>query len=76
MNRNRGTAFSVWTVPICYKQENWSNELIVEQVFQGTLVSWVDIHQASIEFTKEKIRAKMDIHQEKTEATITPFGLS
>jgi hypothetical protein len=30
-NSNRGTVFSVWSVPGYYKQENWSNELVLGQ---------------------------------------------
>jgi hypothetical protein len=38
-NSNRGTVFSVRSVPTCYKQENWSNELVVAQSPTGKNVS-------------------------------------
>jgi hypothetical protein len=28
---NRGTVFSVRSMPRCYKQDSWSNELVVRQ---------------------------------------------
>jgi hypothetical protein len=30
-NSNRGTKFSPWSLLRCYKQDNWSNELVVRQ---------------------------------------------
>jgi hypothetical protein len=40
------------------------------EVLQGTLVSWMDIHQASTEAIPEEITAKMDAHQERMEASM------
>jgi uncharacterized membrane-anchored protein YjiN (DUF445 family) len=40
------------------------------EVLQGTLVSWMDVHQARTMSTKEEIKAKVDIQQEKMEAAI------
>jgi hypothetical protein len=31
LNNNRGTMFSVQSMPRCYKHHNWSNGLVVEQ---------------------------------------------
>jgi hypothetical protein len=39
MNSNRGKVFSVRSVLRCYKQGNWSNELIVEDLPVGKNVS-------------------------------------
>jgi hypothetical protein len=36
---NRGTVFSVRPVPRCYKQDSWSNELVVGQSPAGKNVS-------------------------------------
>jgi hypothetical protein len=38
-NSNIGRVFSVLSVPSCYKQDNWSNELLVEQSPVGKNVS-------------------------------------
>jgi hypothetical protein len=38
-NNNRGMVFSMPPVPICYKQDNWRNELIVGQSPAGKIVS-------------------------------------
>jgi outer membrane lipoprotein SlyB len=35
LNSNKGTVFSVRPVPICYNQDNWSNELAVGQSSAG-----------------------------------------
>jgi hypothetical protein len=40
------------------------------EVLRGTLVSRLDIYQATIDFTQEKIKVKTDIHEEKMEAAI------
>jgi hypothetical protein len=40
------------------------------EVIQGTLISWMVIHQARTESIQEEMKAKMDIHQEKMEAAI------
>jgi hypothetical protein len=59
LNSNRGTSFSVLSVPRCYKQDNWSNELVVGQSSVGKNVSTeaVDIvvirHQATTEDTAD-----------------------
>jgi hypothetical protein len=39
LNSNRTTVFSVRCVPRCYKQANWSNELVVGQSPVGKNVS-------------------------------------
>jgi hypothetical protein len=39
LNSNRGNVFSVRSVPRCYKQDNWSNELVVGQSPAGKNVS-------------------------------------
>jgi hypothetical protein len=36
---NRGTVFSLRWLPRCYKQDNWSNELVVGQPPVGKNVS-------------------------------------
>jgi hypothetical protein len=36
---NKGKVISVWSVPTCYKQDNWSNELVVGQSPAGKNVS-------------------------------------
>jgi hypothetical protein len=40
------------------------------EVLRGTLVSWMDIHQARTESTQEEMKAKIDIRQKKMEAAI------
>jgi hypothetical protein len=40
------------------------------EVLWGTVVSWMDIHQARTGSPWEEMKAKMDIHQEKMEATM------
>jgi hypothetical protein len=32
LNRNRGKVFPVRSVPLCLKQDNWSNESVVRQL--------------------------------------------
>jgi hypothetical protein len=39
LNSNRGKVFSVWPAWRCYKQGNWSNELVVRQLPTGKDVS-------------------------------------
>jgi hypothetical protein len=38
-NSNRGTVFAVWSVPRCYKQDSWSNELVVRQLLASKNMS-------------------------------------
>jgi hypothetical protein len=38
-NNNRGTVFSVRSVPRCYKLDSWSNKLIVRQSPAGKNLS-------------------------------------
>jgi hypothetical protein len=40
------------------------------KVLRGILISQMDIPQARTEPTQEKMKSKMDIHQEKMEATV------
>jgi hypothetical protein len=40
------------------------------EVLPDTLTSWVDIHQARPESNLEERKAKINIHQDKTEAAI------
>jgi hypothetical protein len=47
------------------------------EVLRSTLNSWMDIHHARTEFTQEEMKAKMDIHQEKTNSpTLNEAALS
>jgi hypothetical protein len=39
LNSNKGTVFSVRCMPRCYKQDNWSNELVLGQSPVGKNVS-------------------------------------
>jgi hypothetical protein len=39
LNGNRGRVFSVLSVPRCYKQDTWSNELVVGHSLPATNVS-------------------------------------
>jgi hypothetical protein len=39
LKSNRGTMLSVLSVPRCYKQDNWTNELVVRQSPAGKHVS-------------------------------------
>jgi hypothetical protein len=39
LNSNRETMFSVRSVPRCYKQDNWSNELVVGEPPAGKNVN-------------------------------------
>jgi hypothetical protein len=38
-NSNRETVFSMRSLPCCYKQDSWSNELVMEQSPAGKNVS-------------------------------------
>lgn len=40
------------------------------EVLQGILGAWLDIHQARPESNQEETKAKVNIHEEKMEATI------
>jgi hypothetical protein len=39
LSSNRGMVFSVWSVPRCYKQDNWNNDLVVRQSPAGKNVN-------------------------------------
>jgi hypothetical protein len=39
------------------------------EVLQGTLVCWMDIHQARADSTQENINTKIDVNQEKMDAS-------
>jgi hypothetical protein len=43
------------------------------EILWGTLVPWIDIHQARIEVIQEGIIAKMDAHQERMEASMNAW---